>query len=148
MAKKYWNRMSSEDLTGTLMEIASDEGLDLVHFEANIQGTLDVGFAPAYETDQKKIGKMIDKADKKIRGKIAGINDVYLFSFNPVVKGDSMKRKEIRTKGEARQEAIDWQHWVSEQNLSYGELAEYGDYFTELARKFGLMREFRENGII
>ena len=59
-----------------------------------------------------------------------------------------MKRKKTMTKEDARQEAIDWQYWASEQSLSYGELAEYADYFGKLARKFGLTEEFRENGII
>ena len=32
--------------------------------------------------------------------------------------------------------------------LSYGELAILSDFFTKAARRFGLVREFRENGII
>lgn len=52
------------------------------------------------------------------------------------------KRKEA-----ARQEAIDWQSEASEQNLSYGELAEIGNFFYKLGKRFGLLREFRENVI-
>lgn len=52
------------------------------------------------------------------------------------------KRKEA-----ARQEAIDWQSEASEQNLSYGELAEIGNFFYKLGKRFGLLREFRENAI-
>ena len=52
------------------------------------------------------------------------------------------------TRDEARQYAIDWQGWVSQKNLSYGELAKWGEIFTELAEKFGLVDEFKENGII
>lgn len=54
----------------------------------------------------------------------------------------------IKTQEEARQFAIDWQNWTSEQNLSYRELAEYGAIFTDLAIKFDLVGEFTENGII
>ena len=58
------------------------------------------------------------------------------------------KPKKINTQGEARQYAIDWQSWASEQNLSYGELADWGAIFTELANKFDLKEEFFTNGII
>ena len=54
----------------------------------------------------------------------------------------------INTADEARQYAIDWQHWQSEQNLSYGELAEWQYYFTNMAKKFNLVEEFEENGVI
>jgi hypothetical protein len=49
---------------------------------------------------------------------------------------------------EARQQAIDWQHWASEQSMSYGELGNYQDHFERVAAKFGLTEEFQENGII
>lgn len=48
----------------------------------------------------------------------------------------------------ARQAAIDWQLTWYETNYSYWELAEYMEYFEKLARRFGLVREFRENAII
>lgn len=57
-------------------------------------------------------------------------------------------KKTITTQAEARQYAIDWQHKTSEQNLSYGELADWQSYFTELATRFDLTEEFKENGII
>ena len=47
----------------------------------------------------------------------------------------------------ARQEAIDWQLWASEQSLSYGELADYAAHFERLGRRYGLLQEFRENAI-
>lgn len=37
---------------------------------------------------------------------------------------------------------------VSEQNLSYGELADWRGYFETLAEKFDLTEEFSENGVI
>lgn len=54
----------------------------------------------------------------------------------------------IETADQARQVAIDWQHWQGEQSLSYGELADWQGYFEELADQFDLTDEFKENGII
>jgi hypothetical protein len=59
-----------------------------------------------------------------------------------------MDEQNPTTKDEARQYAIDWQNWASEQSLSYGELAEWQHIFAELAEKFDLVEEFKENGII
>jgi len=59
-----------------------------------------------------------------------------------------MEDKEIKTKEEARQYVIDYQSWASNQSLSMGELADYGNRFYRLGRKFGLTKEFKENGII
>lgn len=50
-------------------------------------------------------------------------------------------------KARAREIAIDWQYESSEKDLSYGELAEAGNYFYKLGRRFGLLKEFRENAI-
>jgi len=63
--------------------------------------------------------------------------------FHPVVRDEWLIMK-----ADASQEAIEHQHWSSEQNLSYSELIEYGEYFRELGRKFNLTEEFEENGII
>jgi|PlaIllAssembly_1097288.scaffolds.fasta_scaffold02141_9 hypothetical protein len=54
----------------------------------------------------------------------------------------------VKTKGEAQQLAIEYQSWVSEQSLSWGEVAFYSNYFRELGKKFGLIKEFKENAII
>lgn len=53
------------------------------------------------------------------------------------------KRKEA-----ARQGAIDWQADFGNHNYSYGELAFYFDYFEKKAKRYGLLREFRTEGII
>lgn len=52
-----------------------------------------------------------------------------------------------KRKAEVRQEAIDWQLDFCNHNYTWGELATYGDYFYNLGRRYGLLREFRENGI-
>ena len=53
-----------------------------------------------------------------------------------------------RAKRNARERAIEWQHDFDNHNYSYGELAYWGDYFYRLGQRYGLLTEFRENGII
>ena len=53
-----------------------------------------------------------------------------------------------RAKENARQKAMDWQTEYYNNNYSYGELIAFAEYFTRLAKRYGLMTEFRENGII
>ena len=53
------------------------------------------------------------------------------------------KQKEL-----ARQAAIDWQNDFPNHNYSYYELCVWVLHFHRLGRKYGLVREFRENGII
>lgn len=54
----------------------------------------------------------------------------------------------IETADEARSIAIEWQYWISEQDLSYSELIDWKLYFEALDKKFDLLEEFKENGII
>lgn len=53
-----------------------------------------------------------------------------------------------QTAEEARQQAIEWQNWQSDKDLSMGVIAQWGAYFAELGKKFNLTDEFKENGII
>ena len=53
-----------------------------------------------------------------------------------------------KAKESARNKAIEWQNDFTSHKYSYGELAYYGEYFERLAKRYGLVREFRENGII
>ena len=53
-----------------------------------------------------------------------------------------------REKENARNKAVEWQRGFCDHDYSYGELAYYGEFFDRLARRYGLVREFRENGII
>ena len=46
----------------------------------------------------------------------------------------------------ARQEAIDWQNGLRD-NRDYEEMQEAAEYFEKLGRRYGLLKEFRENGI-
>lgn len=49
---------------------------------------------------------------------------------------------------EAREQAIDWQAWQSEESLSYGELLAWQEHFESVARDYDLTEEFKENGIL
>ena len=49
-------------------------------------------------------------------------------------------------KAEVREKAIDFQY-IDEGGLSLGEVAEISAYFENYGRRYGLLTEFRENGI-
>lgn len=51
-------------------------------------------------------------------------------------------------KAKLREEAVEWQCDFSRHDYSYGELAEMLAYFEKEGKKYGLVKEFRENGII
>lgn len=53
-----------------------------------------------------------------------------------------------KAKESARNKAIEWQLDFDNHNYSYEELANYGNHFSKLAKRYGLMKEFKENGII
>ena len=50
-------------------------------------------------------------------------------------------------KKKAREKAIEWQERFAEQSISYEELAIARSVFEQLGRRYGLLTEFRENGI-
>ena len=43
--------------------------------------------------------------------------------------------------------AIEWQQDSAENNLSWKEMIYWQDWFEQMGRQFGLLNEFRENGI-
>ena len=47
----------------------------------------------------------------------------------------------------ARQEAIDWQNAASLGSQSCAEMQEATEHFEKLGKRYGLLKEFRENGI-
>lgn len=53
-----------------------------------------------------------------------------------------------RAKRRARDEAVEWQSGFCDHNYSYDELVYWREYFEQLGKRYGLVREFRENGII
>lgn len=50
-------------------------------------------------------------------------------------------------KERAREKAVMWQLENCDKCLSYSELAEFCEYFEKLGKRYGLLKEFRENGI-
>lgn len=62
--------------------------------------------------------------------------------------GGAVMSKYQKGKEKARNEAVDWQSDFAGHNYSYGELAYFSDYFEKKARRYGLVKEFKENGII
>ena len=48
-------------------------------------------------------------------------------------------------KNMAREEAIEWQEYAAKQSMSYEAVAKF--HFEQLGRRYGLLTEFRENGI-
>lgn len=53
-----------------------------------------------------------------------------------------------KRKASIREEAIEWQGECSRIDMSWGEIAYWNHYFTKQAKRYGLTREFLENGII
>lgn len=51
-------------------------------------------------------------------------------------------------KAKVRQEAIEWQLNFCNHNYYWSELANFSAHFEKLGKRYGLLREFRENGII
>lgn len=51
-------------------------------------------------------------------------------------------------KAKTRDEAIEWQNEFSKEDHYMSEHAYWGNYFEKLGKRYGLLREFRENGII
>lgn len=55
--------------------------------------------------------------------------------------------KYYERKEKIRQDAINWQLKCCSNNYSYLELANWNDYFYKLGKRYGLLKEFKENGI-
>lgn len=53
-----------------------------------------------------------------------------------------------KNKARARQTAQAWQLAQADTVTTWGELAEASAYFENLGKRYGLIKEFRENGII
>lgn len=53
-----------------------------------------------------------------------------------------------RRKDAARAQAIQWQAALSNRSIPWAAIAAEQRHFEQLARRYGLLREFRENAII
>ena len=58
------------------------------------------------------------------------------------------KLEQPETKEQARNQAIETQTLISNNNFSYYELMVISEHFEKTGKKFGLIDEFKENGII
>ena len=58
------------------------------------------------------------------------------------------QNKYTRGKEKTRNAAIAWQIGNAGRGLSYEELCKISAHFEKLGRRFGLLRELRENGIV
>lgn len=54
----------------------------------------------------------------------------------------------VNTKDDAREYAIFLQDWISKHKLSWQEILDLQNDLTILAKKFDLVEEFKENGMI
>ena len=68
------------------------------------------------------------------------LTEIYKRQFKERLRYQRMKRR-------ARNTAIVWQEQFAEKAMSYEELAEAQSYFEKLGKRYGLLAEFRENGI-
>ena len=67
--------------------------------------------------------------------------------FFVTATGTTRRKTYQKAKEAARLFAIDAQNIISENNFSYGEIADISDTLHALGRRFGLVREFKENCI-
>lgn len=51
-------------------------------------------------------------------------------------------------KANAEEKAKEWQRTTAQEPMSWGEVAYWCEYFTKLGKRYGLIKEFRINGII
>ena len=56
--------------------------------------------------------------------------------------------KYMQKKEAARNEAINWMITTANDSMSWAELLNYQDHFLNIGRRYGLIREFHDNGII
>ncbi|MBQ0097349.1 MAG: hypothetical protein KBS62_00215 [Oscillospiraceae bacterium] len=59
-----------------------------------------------------------------------------------------MKNNYQNQKDRAREKAVDIMYRLSDVAISYGEIATIQDYIYKLGKRYGLIKEFTENGII
>lgn len=68
---------------------------------------------------------------------------IYILDLSRI-KGKSYKEKQLNL----RNIAIEWSNMQSEtSDLSYGELNEISGFFEKYGRRYGLLREFKKEGI-
>lgn len=74
-------------------------------------------------------------------------NPTVEFDFDFVVFGNLKGKTYAEKKQEVRDKAIEFQR-IDEGGLSYGEYAMIAEYFETYGKRYGLMREFKNEGIL
>ena len=59
-----------------------------------------------------------------------------------------MKKTYQEKKEEIREQAIEWQHTTAQETMYWSEVAYWGNYWYKKAKRYGLVKEFKENAII
>jgi hypothetical protein len=54
----------------------------------------------------------------------------------------------VTSEDQARDIAIEYQMYAGEHDLSYGEIVYFNNRLEDIASKFGLLDEFKENGVL
>lgn len=53
-----------------------------------------------------------------------------------------------KRKSELIEEAIEWQLSFNDKTYYWSELADYYEYFNRMGKRYGLLKEFKTNGIL
>lgn len=88
------------------------------------------------EIDGRKTNKFLNNLNKKT-GFIIELINIY-----------NVKKTYKEEKEKARQEAIDLQIELSDRCLSYGGLSIIYNFLQNIGRRYGLIKEFKENGLL
>ena len=101
------------------------------------------GSNPYITTTTKNLFNMICKYE---------LNQIGAYDFKVIWKRPKYKKTYEAIQGVLRDFAINWQQdfrYFGEKGFySWGDVAFWGSFFEEYGKKYGLLREFRDNGII
>lgn len=99
------------------------------------------GSNPYITTNNKNLFKMITKYFLEQTGENS-------FEVLHEIPRDIKKSGYQRKRFILKQFAIEWQYNFSGMRYSWEDVIFWGSFFEEYGKKYGLLREFRENGII
>ena len=98
------------------------------------------GSNPYILTDESQLYKWLYNYD-------LDLNKIAEGAFFVTATETTSRKTYQQAKEAARLFAIDTQNIISESNFSYGEIVDISDTLYSLGKRFGLVREFRENCI-
>lgn len=108
------------------------------HFEFKDGGN------PYITTNNAELFRMVKKYDLSMTG--AHTFTAHTAEYWTAHTGRKVTARE-KAKAALSAFAWEWQQAFGDVSMSWGDLVEWQDFFTEYGRKYGLLREFRENGI-